>query len=281
MCKFNCTFDVHESWTACSRIGYRLNGNGNIIEGYLHTYKETFTPSNSPRPILFNERDERWIVLAALRRRLFSKLIIFNSFRPAFIDMCANLNFSWVFSGSSCYLLQTIHRQMFLLLAGKALLCCQQLFWFVLKEVWLYKIQNCCDPLTWCPLLRSSVGFKLSSVLCAVSDTLSFLHMYRWSCQRWLSHPFNSTSHSSKAHMRPSSTAPLSISYEAFKLHLLSRWSLWESSEISLHIETGFETWPVWQIFSWHLQTPFEGSHISWKWAWRCSLACPFIWLCI
>ena len=47
--------------------------------------------------------------------------------------------------------------------------------------------------------------------------------MYRWSCWRWLSCPFTSTSPCSEAYTRASSTAPFSISYEASGLHLLSK----------------------------------------------------------
>ena len=36
-------FSVYEGWTACSRIGDRLNRNGDVIKGYLCMYKETFT----------------------------------------------------------------------------------------------------------------------------------------------------------------------------------------------------------------------------------------------
>ena len=61
-----------------SELAIDWNRNGNVIEGYLHTYKETFTPSNSPRSILSNERVKRSIP-SSLKKDTFLRACYFST----------------------------------------------------------------------------------------------------------------------------------------------------------------------------------------------------------
>ena len=106
--------------------------------------------------------------LAAPRGRLFSGLVIFQLLQ-VFIHWlkCTNLNLGQAFNASGCYPLQTICRQVSLLLAAKALPCCQQFLSFISGEGCCMRCQTAetflLSVLCWGCLLVLSV--PLSGVL--------------------------------------------------------------------------------------------------------------------